>query len=155
MMVAALSQTEYQSLPNLRPAWFTPRNGLFDWARDAFRTGELTWDGSIAFEARLFNDLWEPDFTERLLVSQIPPLAIVAGPVALQGVSGDRGYCRSQGLRFPGVFSDRVLGGMVICLPSNGLVVWAASDHYGNLPVIQQDVYIVPSASFGGAWFRI
>lgn len=136
------------------PAWFTPDNRLFDDAREAFSHGELDWDASEQWTARLFNDLWAPSFSIPTSVSAIAAGAWVAPGVELQDVERDRGYCKALGVLFPAVLSARPLTGVAIYRPSDGRVIFAATGYFGNLPVLQQDVYVRWNADYGGP-FRL
>lgn len=152
-MAAAAGQVELQPLkPPLQPAWYTPANGKYDNARTAFALGTLQWRQETGFVARLFNDLYIPNFADPRPVSGISPSVWITPPVELQSVVVAAGWCRSTGLRFEAVTSERPLTGMAIYVPSTGQMVFAGSGYFGNLPVTQQDVYVQYPGAKG--WFR-
>lgn len=155
-MTAVQGQLEIQNLPVPRqPAWFTAQNGVFDDARDKFRLGTLVWSSGTTFLMRLFSALYTPNFALATTVGDVNVSAWIAPAVALANVRGERGYCQSDGVHFPNVTGGQQLAGAVIYKSADGTFVWAATDLFGNLPLTNQSVYIVPPASFNGAWFRL
>lgn len=150
------SLIQLQSLGTYRvPAWFTEENNVFDDVLEDFSHGLFSWDQSVGYVLRLFNDLWVPDFAVATVVGSISASAWVAPAVALTGVAREDGYCKADGVRFPAVSASvNPLKGAAVYDPGTGRVVWAATKFYGNLPVLAQDVYICWDSNFG-AIFRL
>lgn len=137
----------------VQPVWYPTANALFDDAREDFSAGVLKWDQSEGYVARLFGPSWIPDFGTPTTLGSIPPSVWVSEPVALQNVARLDGYCRALGVRFPAVSGDVQIAGCAIYLPS-GRVVWAGTDFVGNVPQLNQDVYVVWSENYAGP-FRL
>lgn len=149
------SLIELQSLGTYRiPAWFTEENRVWDDVLQDFADQAVRWDQSIGYVLRLFNTLWAPDFAVPTLLGSIPAGAWVAPAVALTGVArAPGGYCKADGVRFPAVSASvNPLNGAAIYDPGSGRLIWAATDFFGNLPLLTQDVYVLWDSNFGAVF---